>query len=379
MPHRGRLNVLANVLRKPLPQILKEFQGTLYDLEKYIDGDEWTASGDVKYHLGTSMDRTYPDGRKVHIALLANPSHLEAVNPVVAGKVRAKQYLNGNTPDDQKKVCPILIHGDAAFAGQGVVYETMQMSKVDEFAVGGTVHVVINNQIGFTTDPKNGRSTPYCSDLGKAFNIPIFHANGDDPEAVAAAFELAIEWRHEFQSDVIVDVVCYRRFGHNEVDQPVYTQPVMYSKINKHPDALKVYEARLIAEGTCTQAELAAVHAMVIKQFDSDWEAAKTWVTPQYDWLSSKWQGFLSPRQLARIRPTGCDVKFLREIGLKLSTLPASSKPHPQIQKIYQHFLPPPRSDPQPAGWVGIHPAEQHCAHGRAHAAQSREGVGDGG
>lgn len=339
MPHRGRLNVLVNVLRKPLPQILKEFQGTHFDLDSYMDGTRWSAAGDVKYHLGTSMDRTYPDGREVHIAVLANPSHLEAVNPVVAGKVRAKQYLAGDTPQDKKQYCPVLMHGDAAIAGQGIVYETMQMSKVKDFDVGGTVHVVVNNQIGFTTGPRKGRSTPYCSDIGKAFNIPIFHANGDDPVAVTAAFELAVEWRQAWGTDVIVDVVCYRRFGHNEVDQPVYTQPVMYSKIHRHPDSLSIYEKRLIAENTATQEEIDAVHTMINTTFDNDWEAAKTWEAPAYDWLSSKWKGFLSPRQLSRIRPTGCNVEHLREIGTKLTTLPDDCKPNGQILKIYQQRL----------------------------------------
>lgn len=339
MPHRGRLNVLVNVLRKPLPQILKEFQGLHFDLDQYMDETSWTAAGDVKYHLGTSMDRTYPDGREVHIAVLANPSHLEAVNPVVAGKVRAKQYLAGDTPQDKKAYCPVLMHGDAAVAGQGIVYETMQMSKVKDFDVGGTVHVVVNNQIGFTTGPRKGRSTPYCSDIGKAFNIPIFHANGDDPVACTAAFELAVEWRQKWGTDVIVDVVCYRRFGHNEVDQPVYTQPVMYSKIHRHADPLAIYEERLIAEKTCTRKEIEVVHKMIATTFDHDWELAKTWEAPAYDWLSSKWQGFLSPRQLSRIRPTGCSVDTLRDIGLKLATLPDDCKPNSQILKIYQQRL----------------------------------------
>lgn len=336
MPHRGRLNVLVNVMRKPLPQILKEFQGTHFDLESYMNEESWSAAGDVKYHLGTSMDRYYPDGRKVHIAVLPNPSHLEAVNPVVAGKVRAKQYLAGNKEIEKKNICPVLLHGDAAVAGQGIVYETMQMSKVQDFDVGGTVHVVINNQIGFTTDPRHARSTPYCSDIGKAFNIPIFHANGDDPVAVCAAFELAIEWRQQFGTDVILDVICYRRYGHNEVDQPVYTQPVMYSKISKHPDALKVYETNLLNEKICSQDDITKVHKTIEKIFDDDWEKAKTWVTPPYDWLSSKWQGFLSPRQLSRIRPTGCDINTLREVGLKITTLPDTSIPNNQILKIYQ-------------------------------------------
>jgi len=224
MPHRGRLNVLANVMRKPMPLIFKEFQGTHYNVEDHLKvadetDDHWSMSGDVKYHLGTSMDRTYPDGRRVHLSLVANPSHLECVNPLVVGKARAKQFYAGNRAEDVKKVVPILLHGDAAFAGQGIVYETMQMAGVQDFNVGGTIHVVVNNQIGFTTNPINSRSTPYCSDIGKAFNCPIFHVNGDDPLAVTNALETAVEWRHEWGTDVIIDMVCYRRNGHNELDQ----------------------------------------------------------------------------------------------------------------------------------------------------------------
>jgi 2-oxoglutarate dehydrogenase E1 component len=224
MPHRGRLNVLSNVIRKPIHQIFKEFQGTHFNLDEYVnDVDDWSNSGDVKYHLGTSFDRQYPDGRKVHLSLVANPSHLEAVNPVVVGKVRAKQFYLGNDSEAEKKVMPLLLHGDAAFSGQGIVYETMHLSELENYETGGTVHVVVNNQIGFTTDPKHSRyyyllythlymnvitscsfdllllmdirSSQYCSDVGKAMNIPIFHVNGDDPEAVVKVFELAAEWR----------------------------------------------------------------------------------------------------------------------------------------------------------------------------------------
>ena len=287
MPHRGRLSVLANVMRKPFPQILKEFQGTHYDLDEYLRND-WSSAGDVKYHLGTSADRTYPDGRKVHMSLIANPSHLEAVNPVVVGKVRAKQYYDGNKPEHMRRHMPILLHGDASFAGQGVVYETMQMSKVPGFAVGGTVHVIVNNQVGFTTDPQNGRSTMYPSDLGKAFNIPIFHCNGDDPSAVVAAFEMAVEWRQQFAEDCIIDLVCYRRYGHNELDQPLYTQPQLYSKIMKHPDTLSVFETQLLKDKTCDKQELDAIKASVDRILENDLIASKTWVTPPFDWLSSR-------------------------------------------------------------------------------------------
>jgi len=335
MPHRGRLNVLANVMRKPFPQIFKEFQGTHYDLDSYMK-DDWASSGDVKYHLGTSMDRTYPDGRRVHLSLVANPSHLEAVNPVVIGKIRAKQFFSGDREEDKSKHMPVLLHGDAAFAGQGIVYETIQMSRVPDYAVGGTLHVIVNNQVGFTTDPKNARSTMYCSDLGKAFNIPIFHCNGDDPLSVCTAFEMAVEWRQQFKEDCIIDMICYRRYGHNELDQPMYTQPLMYKKIAGHSDTMSVFQKQLVSSGVCTNQELDDIKKSVTKVLENDFEASKTWVTPPNDWLSSKWSGFLSPRQRSRIRNTGVSVEKLREVGLKMSTLPKTLNVHKQLEKIFQ-------------------------------------------
>ncbi len=338
MPHRGRLNVLANVMRKPMPQIFKEFQGTHYDLEEYLKHD-WSSAGDVKYHLGTSMDRTYPDGRRVHLSLVANPSHLEAVNPVAIGKIRAKQYLSGNRKEDQLKHMPVLLHGDAAYAGQGIVYETMQLAKVKDFSVGGTIHVVINNQVGFTTDPSASRSTLYCSDIGKTFNVPIFHCNGDDPLAVVTAFEMAIEWRQKFQEDCIIDMICYRRNGHNELDQPMYTQPLLYSKITKHKDTLAVYENQLLSEGVVSADEVKKVKELVDSTLDKEFEASKTYESVPTDWLSSKWSGFLSPLQRSRIRETGVDLALLKEVGIKASTLPSTVKVHKQLEKIFQARL----------------------------------------
>lgn len=335
MPHRGRLNVLANVMRKSNAQIFKEFLGTHFDLEEYLQED-WSSAGDVKYHLGTSMDRTYPDGRRVHLSLVANPSHLEAVNPVAIGKTRAKQFLSGNREEDKLKHMPVLLHGDAAFAGQGVVYETIQMSRVPDFAVGGTIHVIVNNQVGFTTDPKNGRSTLYSSDLGKAFNIPIFHCNGDDPLAVVTAFEMAVEWRQKFHEDCIIDLICYRRYGHNELDQPMYTQPQLYSRIDRHPNTLKVYGEHLVREGVCSSDDLEDIKAEVMSILENDYEAAKTKETPKTDWLSSKWSGFLSPRQRSRIRETGCSIDQLRDIGIKISTIPPTLNVHKQLQRIFK-------------------------------------------
>lgn len=286
-------------------------------------------------HLGSSMDRTYPDGRRIHLSLVANPSHLECVNPVVVGKTRAKQYYCGNRPEDVRNCVPILLHGDAAFAGQGVVYETMQMSKVVDFDVGGTIHVIVNNQIGFTTNPINSRSTPYCSDLGKAFNCPIFHCNGDDPLAVSTALETATEWRHEWGSDVIVDMICYRRNGHNELDQPAFTQPKLYRKISRHPTTLQIFEKRLIEEGTLTKEECDEIRKFTLDSYEKDLEASKTYVRKETDWLSSRWAGFKGPSQLSRIRPTGVDVELLRRIGIQAGTVPENFKLHRQMAKIF--------------------------------------------
>ena len=352
MPHRGRLNVLANVMRKPMPMIFKEFKGEDKKIEDHLKGElaeegNWGISGDVKYHLGTSMDRTYPDGRKVHLSLVANPSHLECVNPLVAGKARAKQFYCGNKESDTKAVVPILLHGDAAFAGQGVVYETMQMAGVEDFNVGGTIHVIVNNQIGFTTNPINSRSTPYCSDLGKAFDCPILHCNGDDPMAVSTALEMAVDWRHEvsaknlvfitytklttnlnqpqtqlnsqFGTDVIIDMICYRRNGHNELDQPHFTQPSLYQAIDKHPTTLDVFEARLIAENVLTKEECVEIRDFTTQSYENDFEASKTYESKASDWLASKWEGFKSPQQQSRIRETGVDRSTLDHIGEKVS------------------------------------------------------------
>jgi len=224
MPHRGRLNVLGNVVRKPLSQIFSEFTGGT----RPVEGEDglYTGTGDVKYHLGTSYDRPTRGGNRIHLSLVANPSHLEAVDPVVIGKTRAKQFYSNDT--DRTKNMGILIHGDGSFAGQGVVYETLHLSALPNYTTGGTIHIVVNNQVAFTTDPRAGRSSQYCTDVAKALNVPIFHVNGDDLEAVVRVCELAAEWRQTFHSDVVVDLICYRRFGHNEIDEPSFTQPKMY-------------------------------------------------------------------------------------------------------------------------------------------------------
>jgi len=228
-----------------------------------------------------------------------------------------------------------LLHGDAAFAGQGVVYETMQLANVEDFAVGGTIHVIVNNQIGFTTNPINSRSTPYCSDLGKAFNCPIFHCNGDDPLAVSTAMEMAVEYRHEWGTDVIIDIVCYRRNGHNELDQPAFTQPKLYKAISRHPTTLQIFEKRLIKEGTMTKEEIDEIKNNVMESYEKDLEASKTHVQSKDDWLASKWAGFKGPTQLSRIRSTGVDIDMLRKIGVTAGTVPDDFKLHRQMKKIF--------------------------------------------
>ena len=236
MPHRGRLNVLANVMGKPFRAIFSEFFGKSVSASKDFEGD-------VKYHLGASSNREF-DGNVVHISLTDNPSHLEAVNPVVLGQVRAKQFFHKDK--DRKKVIPVLMHGDAAFAGQGIVAECFAMSGLPGHNIGGTIHIIVNNQIGFTTAPRFARSSPYPSDVAKLAQAPIFHVNGDDPEAVTHCAKIATEYRQKFNRDVVIDMVCYRRFGHNEGDEPSFTQPIMYKKIKTHPSTLSIYGKKII-------------------------------------------------------------------------------------------------------------------------------------
>lgn len=266
--------------------------------------------------------------------------------------------------EDKRNVVPILLHGDAAFAGQGVVYETMQMANVPDFDVGGTIHVIVNNQIGFTTNPVNSRSTPYCSDIGKAFGCPIFHCNGDDPLAVSTAMETAVEWRHEWGTDVIIDMVsrnqrnfscanrivhfsntrslslqcqvCYRRNGHNELDQPAFTQPKLYKQISRHPPTLKIFEKKLLDDGTMTKEEIDEIKQFVMESYEKDFEASKTYERKDTDWLANRWTGFKGPSQHSRIRPTGVDIELLRHIGIKSGSVPEDFKLHRQMAKIFQ-------------------------------------------
>src|SRR5438552_2462407 len=254
MAHRGRLNVLANILRKPYEEIFAEFEENY--LPESRDGD-----GDVKYHLGFSSDRASLSGSKIHLSLTPNPSHLEAVDPVVEGRTRAKQRLFGDR--ERKLGIPVLIHGDAAFAGQGLVAETLNLSQLAGYKTGGTIHVVINNQIGFTTAPTDARSTAYCTDVAKMIQVPIFHVNGEDPEAAVYVAELAMEFRQTFDQDVVIDLFCYRRHGHNEGDEPSFTQPLMYNKIRDRPSLTEVYTEQLILRGDLTADETEAIRQEV--------------------------------------------------------------------------------------------------------------------
>ena len=268
MAHRGRLNVLVNVMAKPYRQLFHEFQGGAAN-----PGDV-EGSGDVKYHLGASSDREF-DGHKVHLSLTANPSHLEAEDAVVLGKARAKQAQLDDI-ETRSKVLPLLLHGDAAFAGQGVVAECFAMSGTKGFQTGGTVHFVINNQIGFTTAPIYSRSSPYCTDIALMVQAPIFHVNGDDPEAVVHVARIATEFRQQFHKDVVIDMICYRRFGHNETDEPAFTQPLMYRVIKDHPSTLQIYTRKLVAEGTLSQEEADAMLAAFTRKLDEELTASKS-------------------------------------------------------------------------------------------------------
>jgi 2-oxoglutarate dehydrogenase E1 component len=314
MPHRGRLNVLTNVMGKPFAALFSEFQGNPANPED-VQG-----SGDVKYHLGTSSDREF-DGKTVHLSLTANPSHLEAVNPVVLGKARAKQRQRGDM-GQWDQVVGLLMHGDAAFAGQGLVPESLELSELKGYRTGGTVHFVVNNQIGFTTSPSYARSSPYPSDVGKIIQAPIFHVNGDDPEAVVHVARIAIEFRYRFKKDVIVDIFCYRRHGHNEADEPAFTQPIMYRAIAEHPTTRQIYARRLAEEGIVTEAEAEKMASDFMAYLDSQFEAAKSYRPNKADWLEGAWSGLKVASGDARRGETAVSTEFLKEVGQALVTVP---------------------------------------------------------
>ncbi|CAN5147117.1 2-oxoglutarate dehydrogenase E1 component [soil metagenome] len=329
MPHRGRLNVLAAVMGKPYRVIFHEFQGGS-SVPSDIEG-----SGDVKYHLGASSDREF-DGNKVHLSLTANPSHLEIVNPVVLGKARAKQTFDRleDNACSGSKVLPLLLHGDAAFAGQGVVAECFALSGLKGYETAGTIHFIVNNQIGFTTAPNFSRSSPYPSDVALMVQAPILHANGDDPEAVVFAAKVAAEYRQEFGKDVVVDMFCYRRFGHNEGDDPTFTQPIMYAKIKGQPSTREIYSARLVTEGVATQAEVDG-WLTEFEQFLSDeFDAGKTYKPNKADWLDGKWSGFDADGEV--MSNTAVALQKLTDIGRKLTAIPESVAIHPTLKRVIE-------------------------------------------
>ena len=326
MPHRGRLNVLANMMQKPYKAIFKEFFGEKIKSKKDFEGD-------VKYHLGASANREF-DGNLVHISLTDNPSHLEAVNPVVLGQVRAKQFFHKDK--ERKKVIPVLIHGDAAFAGQGVVAECFAMSGLPGHNTGGTIHIIVNNQIGFTTAPRFARSSPYPSDLAKMVQAPIFHVNGDDPEAVVHCAKIATEFRQKFNRDVVIDMVCYRRFGHNEGDEPSFTQPLMYKKIKTHPTTLQIYGKKLLNEGLISNNDLNLMQKKFRNFLDNEFSGAKDYKI-KMKWFDGVWSRFKPEIGKDRRGVTGVDKKELISIGKKITDIPKNFNIHKTLVKIFEN------------------------------------------
>ncbi len=325
MSHRGRLNVLANLLQKPLEAIFSEFQGGS------ALPDDFLGAGDVKYHLGTSTDREMSGG-KVHLSLTPNPSHLEAVDPVVVGRVRARQQALGDT--ERTRCMGLLLHGDAAFAGQGLVPETLQFCDLHGYRTGGVVHVIVNNQIGFTTSPVSGRSSPYCSDVAKMIQAPILHVNGDDPEAVVRAAGFAMSYRQTFRSDVVLDIYCYRRFGHNEGDEPAFTQPRMYKQIANHPTARESYAAKLKDEGIVDDAKIQALVDLWEGRFERAFERSKDYRATKADWLEGSWAGLKTTRGFAARRgKTGVAIDTLREVGAAITRIPEGFTANSKIKR----------------------------------------------
>jgi 2-oxoglutarate dehydrogenase E1 component len=329
MPHRGRLNVLAAVMGKPYHHIFHEFQGGS------VTPDDVGGSGDVKYHLGASSDRIF-DGNRVHLSLTANPSHLEAVNPVVLGKARSKQDRI-EAPDldaPRTHVLPLLLHGDAAFAGQGIIAECFGFSGLRGYRAGGTIHFIVNNQIGFTTSPKFARSSPYPSDVAKMVEAPIFHCNGDDPEAVVYAAKVATEFRQKFGADVVIDMFCYRRFGHNEGDEPSFTQPKMYKKIRALKTTREVYAKRLVAEGVLSAGDAEGEQATFREFLDSEFSAAEAFRPNKADWLDGQWSGFVPPVDDDRRGDTAVEFEELKRIGAALTHHPKTFNIHKTLARI---------------------------------------------
>jgi len=331
MSHRGRLNVLANVMAKPYRVIFHEFSGGS------ANPDDVGGSGDVKYHLGTSTDREF-DGIKVHMSLVPNPSHLEAVDPVVLGKTRAQQAIQGDL-DDHQQVLPVLIHGDAAFAGQGIVWECFTLSGVRGYNTGGCIHFVVNNQIGFTTSPKFARSSPYPSDVAKAVQAPILHVNGDDPEAVTFACKMAIEYRQKFRRDIVIDMWCYRRFGHNEGDEPSFTQPLMYAAIKQHPKVSQLYDTRLQREGVIRPGDADTMCDEFNGHLDAEFAAAAEYEPNRADWFGGRWAGLnkpFDPENSRRNVDTAIPRKLLDSLGRTLTTVPEGLTIHKTLGRVLE-------------------------------------------
>jgi len=326
MPHRGRLNTLVNIVKKPLSALFSEFAGASFK------PDDVQGSGDVKYHLGTSTDIEI-NGRMAHISLQPNPSHLEAVDPVVVGKVRARQDMAGDV-DSRRSVMGILLHGDAAFAGQGLVYETLAMSQLNGYRTGGTIHVVVNNQIGFTTVPAHAYSGLYCTDIAKSIQVPILHVNGDEPEAVVFASRMAAEFRQQFATDFVLDIVCYRRHGHNENDEPAFTQPIMYRAIKARPTIREIYAQRLAREGVASAADAQAMWDALFDRYDKAHQAAQSYRVNKADWLEGNWRGLKTDEaQDETEQATAVEAASLRDVGLALATVPANFDLNPKIAR----------------------------------------------
>ena len=331
MAHRGRLNVLTNIMEKPYKEVFSEFEGKNYD-------EDSPFGGDVKYHLGYSTDIVTPKGKKVHLSLCPNPSHLEAVDPVVEGLTRSKIDFKYN--NDHSKIAPILIHGDASIAGQGIVYEVLQMEKLDGYSTGGTIHVVINNQIGFTTNYKDARSSTYCTDVAKTVLSPVFHVNGDDVEALAYVVNLAMEYRQVFHEDFFIDILCYRRYGHNESDEPKFTQPLLYKAIDAHPNPLEIYKQKLLAEGSMD----ASVALEMEKAFRADLQIkldeskAEDRFTDTIQMYEGAWQGLhlAAPREAFAIIETAVAEEELLAIGQKITELPKGKEFFKKIEKLFE-------------------------------------------
>lgn len=331
MAHRGRVNMLATFCGKPLELIFAEFEGN------YNPNKDYVADGDVKYHMGYSSDRDV-NGQKVHLSLAFNPSHLEAVDPVVCGMTRAKQRLRKDNKE-RKKVIPVLVHGDAAFIGQGVVPETLQLSQLEGYTVGGTIHVVVNNQVGFTTNPEYSRSSTYCTDVAKALHIPVFHVNGDDAEACLRAMELAYKFRQTFKQDIVIDVVCYRRFGHNEGDEPSFTQPLMYNVIKSHPTPREIYAKKLAAEGVVAESDAKAELEREMEHIQSLLEKSrKEGITPKFFTLEGVWKGLKRAKAQDfwdKVDTTATE-STLKKVGEVLTSYPNGFTPHPKLQKLLE-------------------------------------------